>query len=327
MGTIRPVTIAGPDLVESHHRHVVQFYEDEHELVSSVVAHLGPALAVGDAAVVVATPAHADAFRAALTADGVDVAGAETAGRYISIDADAVLAAFLVDGWPDRTRFRETVGLVLDLASAGHRDVRVYGEMVAVLWAREQRDAAIRLEALWNELGQGRTFSLYCGYPMLDFGTAGLGDAKGVCDLHGEIMTPASYGADVPAPAPIDDTRSQFFVPVPLAARAVRRFVNETLAAWGQHALIDDAELVASELASNSYRHANSPFEVTLSRHDGGVRLAVSDASGGGPVRREASAEDAGGRGIAILAAVATRWGHEVAADGKIVWADLGPID
>ena len=321
------VTIVEPDLVESNHRHVVQFYEDEHELVLSIVEHLGPALAGGAAAVVVASPAHAEAFRSALEDDGVDVAAAEAGGRFVTIDADLALSAFMVDGWPERIRFRETVGALIDLASAGDRDVRVYGEMVALLWERGQRDAAIRLEALWNELGDERAFSLYCGYPMGGFGTAELAEVKGVCDLHGEIVTPTSYGADRPPPTSIDSTRSRFFVPVPLAARAVRRFVNDTLAAWGEHALTDGAELVASELASNAYVHAKSPFQVTLSRDGGGVRIAVHDASDADPVRRDAGSEDPGGRGMAILAALARRWGHEVATDGKIVWAEIGPID
>ena len=41
----------------------------------------------------------------------------------------------------------------------------VYGEMVGLLWPRQPL-AAIRLEALWNELQLELPFDLLCGYTI-----------------------------------------------------------------------------------------------------------------------------------------------------------------
>jgi hypothetical protein len=47
--------------------------------------------------------------------------------------------------------------------------VRIFGQMVDVLWQRGEHHAAIRLEVLWNELAHTQAFSLLCGYAMGHF--------------------------------------------------------------------------------------------------------------------------------------------------------------
>ena len=49
--------------------------------------------------------------------------------------------------------------------------VRIYGQMVDVLWKNGQQEAAIRLETLWNQLANTQAFSLLCGYAMGQFYT------------------------------------------------------------------------------------------------------------------------------------------------------------
>ncbi|HKN54355.1 MAG TPA: hypothetical protein VJX66_17775 [Amycolatopsis sp.] len=51
-------------------------------------------------------------------------------------------------------------------AAGAGRPVRAYGEMVAWLWDAGLAGAAIKLEAMWNDLGRAEAFSLYCGYPL-----------------------------------------------------------------------------------------------------------------------------------------------------------------
>jgi len=65
--------------------------------------------------------------------------------------------------------------------------VRAFGEMVAVLWERDQREAAIELEELWNELLGHHPFSLMCGYPL---GRDGRADPKAferILGLHTSV--------------------------------------------------------------------------------------------------------------------------------------------
>jgi hypothetical protein len=47
--------------------------------------------------------------------------------------------------------------------------IRIYGEMVDVLWKQGQHDAALQLEMLWTHLAASEAFSLLCGYAMGSF--------------------------------------------------------------------------------------------------------------------------------------------------------------
>ncbi len=71
----------------------------------------------------------------------------------------------MVDGAPDPSRFSDAVGSLVAEAAAGGRRVRVFGEMVALLWEAGNVAATLRLEELWNDLGEDQAFSLLCAYP------------------------------------------------------------------------------------------------------------------------------------------------------------------
>ena len=80
---------------------------------------------------------------------------------------------------------------VIDGVSRGRGacTVRIFGQMVDVLWQRGERDAAIRLEMLWNQLARTEAFSLLCGYVIGNFyKDAGLED---ICGQHTHIVSAA----------------------------------------------------------------------------------------------------------------------------------------
>src|SRR5882762_835861 len=90
--------------------HEVQFYSRDEYLLESVVAFIGPSLKSGGSAIVVGTKAHRDGVVQRLEAGGVGLAEAVEQGRYIARDAAECLAAFMIDGMPDRDRFIEVIG-------------------------------------------------------------------------------------------------------------------------------------------------------------------------------------------------------------------------
>ena len=53
------------------------------------------------------------------------------------------------------------------------------------------------------------------------------------------------------------------------------------------------------------------------------VRIIVRDRSDVMPQLREPSATAQSGRGLRLVAEVASRWGVDLAADGKTVWPEL----
>lgn len=183
--------------------HVVSFHDTEKFLCDTVTRFVGPALHDGGAAIVVATAAHRHGFEQALLRSGFDVEHAVDADRYLTFDAAELLARFMVDGVPDPRRFEDVIGAVLSRAGAGAGDrrVRVYGEMVALLWADGETAAAIALERLWNDLADRHEFALLCAYPMTAFGDAASAAAfQRICATHATVIPSESYslleGAD-----------------------------------------------------------------------------------------------------------------------------------
>jgi anti-sigma regulatory factor (Ser/Thr protein kinase) len=109
-----------------------------------------------------------------------------------------------------------------------------------------------------------------------------------------------------------------------MAPAAVRHFVREQLAEWSMDSLIDVAELLVSEVVTNSIRHALAGGWVSVSRTAQRVRVEVTDTGGGTPTPRQAEPHEPTGRGLAIVAALAESWGvAEPEGRGKTVWFEL----
>lgn len=308
------------DVPASPEDHVVHFYERDSELVATTGRYLAEAAQDGEAAIVIATEAHRRAFAAELAASGVDLAAARHAGTFVEFDAAAMMATFMPGGRIDAGAFRRVIGAVVREAAATGRPVRAYGEMVALLWEAGDVVAAIDLEKLWNDLGRELDFTLHCAYHSPS--VAGSEHAQAlaqVCDLHSSVLHAPShdepgaevlgrFGADLEAPG------------------IARQFVAEALRRWGHDgAVLDDAQVVLSELATNAILHARSSFAVAVRAEGPVVRISVRDASPVAPTVRDGGPMASSGRGLHLVAALSSDWGVAAAPDGKTVWAELQP--
>jgi hypothetical protein len=87
----------------------------------------------------------------------------------------------------------------------------------------------------------------------------------------------------------------------------------------------DAVTLIASELASNSVRHAASAFAVRVEKLPDRIRIEVEDDGGGEPKVKTPGPTDSSGRGLQIVSALADEWGviPKREAPGKIVWATV----
>jgi hypothetical protein len=148
--------------------HAVQIYDELDELAHSVGHFLVSGFEGGAPAVVIATAEHRSRYTRELEEEGADVDVLEQRGQLIIRDAEETLASFMAGDMPSAERFDAVVGrLIDDLASRfPGRTIRVFGEMVDVLWARGQSQAAIALEQLWNAIAERRSFALLCGYHL-----------------------------------------------------------------------------------------------------------------------------------------------------------------
>jgi hypothetical protein len=178
------------------HEHVVQFYETDNFLLDMLSNFIATALRDGDSCIVVASKAHRDGADERLIRSGIDVDAFKSCGQYVALDASETLAKIIVDRVPDPTRFDEVIGSVVAKSKECGRHVRIFGEMVALLWDEDNSKAALKLEACWNELQKKHSFSLRCAYPVSSFDkvepSGGLAD---VCAAHSHTIPAESYSA------------------------------------------------------------------------------------------------------------------------------------
>lgn len=124
----------------------------------------------------------------------------------------------------------------------------------------------------------------------------------------------------------MSELTAQLDLPLGLdAPAAARRAIVAVLGGWGfrDEMWLEAAAIVVSELVTNAVRHGGGAVQFTVQSHDGRVVLCVADGSTVVPRRRDP--DDAGGRGLAVIEALSTRWGVRDHQGGKQVWVELEP--
>lgn len=108
------------------------------------------------------------------------------------------------------------------------------------------------------------------------------------------------------------------------APAEARRFLLASRCAEHHTEVLDEAELLVSELVTNGLRHAGPPLTLYVSC-DGasGLRIAVSDGSDGQPAPRDAADHEEGGRGLTLVDYISDAWGIERTAEDKTIWVQL----
>ncbi|MGQ0778763.1 MAG: ATP-binding protein [Pseudonocardiales bacterium] len=105
------------------------------------------------------------------------------------------------------------------------------------------------------------------------------------------------------------------------------RLVRDTCTMWQVDAESQQiAKLVVSELVDNVVRHAHTAAVLTLEQGDRGLRIAVRDGAPGGLLSGPSQGNTGArrpGRGLELVARLATSWGIEMHPVGKTVWAQI----
>ena len=120
------------------------------------------------------------------------------------------------------------------------------------------------------------------------------------------------------------DFEAQLHVPpVSTGIGEARRFTRDQLKEWGLDSIADNAVLMISELVTNAILHGGEEALLTLLVDDLKIRAEVRDSSPSMPVVRKYSETATTGRGMVIVAALASDWGTYAVDGGKVVWFEL----
>jgi anti-sigma regulatory factor (Ser/Thr protein kinase) len=121
-------------------------------------------------------------------------------------------------------------------------------------------------------------------------------------------------------------TSTRRFPRKPQSVSAARHFVREALHEC-ERDLVDAAELMVSELASNALQHAHSGFEITVDTAGRRVRVGVRDTGHGAPQLRSPEPREHSGRGLRVVEELSAAWGVSRRGQGKLVWFVLQAPD
>ena len=173
--------------------HSVQFYDESSALIERLCGIVGSGLKVGESVLIVATAFHRLELVKQLESSGIEVRDFAREGRFTMFDAEETLSTFMRAGRPDPGLFIRSVGsLVVGAKKVSARSsgngLTVFGEMVAVLWDRGEKEAALELENLWNDLLNSRAFHLHCAYPRKLVSNGNDSHIAEICSRHSHVL-------------------------------------------------------------------------------------------------------------------------------------------
>jgi serine/threonine-protein kinase RsbW len=165
--------------------------------------------------------------------------------------------------------------------------------------------------------------------------SAGLGTARPLADadFFSPELDPLLRGAGPAESGPARDTRDQAvaaagraFAAQPLQVAQARRFVAGVLSGFSASA---DIVLCVSELSSNAILHSSSRAPgghfVVRAWISACGRIHVEVEDRGGPWIPDTEHDEERGRGLLIVATLATRWGITGSEAGRIAWLEFDP--
>jgi hypothetical protein len=150
--------------------HIVYSYTNDAQLADAVCLFTSSGLQKGEAVLLVLSRLHYDPVRQRLEREGFNLADLEETGQLVCENAKNLLSSFMFDGIIDEHKFKTKIDRMIEKAKLGtgtrkHGLVRVFGEMVDLIWAPHPK-ATARLEELWNDVLKVHSVPLLCAYSL-----------------------------------------------------------------------------------------------------------------------------------------------------------------
>ena len=147
--------------------HIVYPYTGEAQVAEAVSLFASVGLWRGEGIILVMASTHCAPIRQRLAEHGFDLAALEGSGQLVCQDAQDLLSSFYSNGIIDGLKFKTEIGSIIETAKSrsGNRSVRVFGEMVDIIWTSNPM-ATQRLEELWNEVIEEHSVPLLCAYSL-----------------------------------------------------------------------------------------------------------------------------------------------------------------
>jgi hypothetical protein len=133
-----------------------RFFDSPASLSRMVAEFLHEGLDRGCACILISTAGFRTSVLHGLAERSLDPGALEAARRLACFDAEEMLSSFMAGGKPDVRKFTNRMHQAMASVSAAGAEhpLYIFTQAIDVLWQQDQRDAAIRLEVLWNQLAE-----------------------------------------------------------------------------------------------------------------------------------------------------------------------------
>jgi hypothetical protein len=166
--------------------HLVYPHTDAAHLAEAVGLFASTGLRQGQAVILIMSASHCKPIRERLQREGFNLHELESTGQIVCASAEELIPTFLFDGVIDEHRFKTIFGALIEKAKSSNgkrRPVRVFGEMVDLLWQSNPRITQ-RIEDLWNEVIEAHSVPLLCGYSLAGVKPGAFPEALMACHSH-----------------------------------------------------------------------------------------------------------------------------------------------
>ena len=171
------------------HAHILYAYTDEAQLAEAVCLFASAGLHQGEAILLVILNHHRDPVRRCLETEGFDVKTLEGTGQLVWKGAEDLLSTVFFDGTLDEYIYKTSFTDLIEKTQAGQgtpsRSVRVFGEMVELVW-RDRPRATERIEELCDEIIKTHSVPVLCAYSLT--GNRPISLPEGVLEVHSHSM-------------------------------------------------------------------------------------------------------------------------------------------
>jgi|SRR5688500_17134010 len=168
--------------------HLVQIYDNEYTFLNTLEGFAGDGFIRGESVIIIATPDHIEALNQRLISHGFDIQTLIANDLYVTLDATEAASKIMVNNWPDEDLFTHFVTSVMTRAAKKTHKVRVFGEIVSVLWSQGHTGATVQLENLWHRLLNKDPFCLFCAYPKSGFTQDAASSIDTICKTHSKVI-------------------------------------------------------------------------------------------------------------------------------------------
>ncbi|HUO45052.1 MAG TPA: MEDS domain-containing protein [Burkholderiales bacterium] len=164
--------------------HVVQIYKSDEQFIACLEAFVAEGLEQNECVIVIATRSHLSALEHGLRKRGCDLDHSND--QYIAFDAHETLARLVPGKSPDEACLEKF--MVELFARIRGRQIRAFGEMVAILWSRGDYETTLLLEQLWDKIARREKFPIFCAYPASSFSGKLEEPVRAICEVHSKVV-------------------------------------------------------------------------------------------------------------------------------------------